>query len=502
MSLTKQLAILTCLAGSVTVADDASAQCEPTYLWTRTTNSTEVVDLTASRTGDVVLVQRPTNAVTVLAPDGSTRWFADFRGVNGGFANVQAVATDSTGAVYVAGSVNGAVDLDPTDAVALFLGGFGANSHAFVVRLASDGGYSWARTFGPANAADVACTTGDEVLVAGSFSGAVDFDPSSRSDVHNSSSSDLFLSRFGGDGSYRGVSTTLGGSFSYVHFVPTPNDAVYLAFHCYGKGIDFDPGDSTEPHDCTSQEVALMKFSGPGTQYLGTRFAFLGLQSWSVAVDSLENVLVAAPTPNNQDATITKLDDNMQHVWTRTFGGPGEDQITTIAVTPDDALLLGGYFSFTFDFDPGDGKDYRSSHGIYDAFIMRMETDGDYAWAKTFGGDFVEQPQRVVFGDSTTFLLAGTYNSANADFDYSDGVDIPSTGKLFVMRSYCFVGIGDFNADSRLDLGDFAILQNCFGDAAPSPSFQTCSDGDLDSNAAIGLQDVSRFSSALNGPTP
>ena len=46
-----------------------------------------------------------------------------------------------------------------------------------------------------------------------------------------------------------------------------------------------------------------------------------------------------------------------------------------------------GYFeNVDIDFDPGTQIDLHSSQGMQDAFVSKFDSDGNFQWAKTWGG--------------------------------------------------------------------------------------------------------------------
>src|SRR5690606_9938405 len=48
-------------------------------------------------------------------------------------------------------------------------------------------------------------------------------------------------------------------------------------------------------------------------------------------------------------------------------------------------LLLTGYFSGTFDFDPDTTSFLLTSAGSNDAFILKLDAEGGFVWASQFG---------------------------------------------------------------------------------------------------------------------
>ena len=91
---------------------------------------------------------------------------------------VKAVAEDSTGAVYIAGTFSGTVDVDFSDAT-YELASNGVDD-AFVAKYTGQGGFVWAKSFGSSGkdrGYTLAIANDDSIRLGGFFSETVDFDP-------------------------------------------------------------------------------------------------------------------------------------------------------------------------------------------------------------------------------------------------------------------------------------------------------------------------------------
>jgi len=114
------------------------------------------------------------------------------------------------------------------------------------------------------------------------------------------------------------------------------------------------------------------------------------------------------------DIFVTKFDLTGGQIWTITMGGPGIEAITDLEVVGDDVYIC-GYFSETMDFDPGPDTHLRSSAGFFDAFLAKYDANGNYVWAKTWGGTL-----NVLANDmelSTSTIVVGGNFVGTADLD-------------------------------------------------------------------------------------
>jgi hypothetical protein len=72
------------------------------------------------------------------------------------------------------------------------------------------------------------------------------------------------------------------------------------------------------------------------------------------------------------------------------------------------------------DFDPGPATDYHSSNGAYDAFLSKFNSDGDYQWARTWGGSSYESSGTPRVDGSGNIYVCGGFQSY-VDFDPDTG---------------------------------------------------------------------------------
>jgi hypothetical protein len=79
----------------------------------------------------------------------------------------------------------------------------------------------------------------------------------------------------------------------------------------------------------------------------------------------------------------------------------------------------------TSDFDPGPGVDDHSSMGGPDIFVTAYESDGNWRWAKTWGGEMMDMSG---MGGICTDSMGSAYVSGmymgSVDFDPGSGVDM------------------------------------------------------------------------------
>lgn len=161
-----------------------------------------------------------------------------------------------------------------------------------------------------------------------------------------------------------------------------------------------------------------------------------------------------------QDVYITKQDSTGDLVWAKKIGGTVTDNSSAIKVDNNGHIYVVGSFNgvCTFGITP------LNSAGMGDAFITKLDTAGNFLWAKKFGSTGNEQGIGVVVDGSGNVFTTG-YFSNTCDFD-PDGVNVfnlSSSGGLDIFVSkldasgnyvaaYKFGGTGfDLGFDIALD---------------------------------------------------
>lgn len=167
--------------------------------------------------------------------------------------------------------------------------------------------------------------------------------------------------------------------------------------------------------------------------------------------------------------------------WAKKMGGSMSDNGRSVIVDNDGNVYTCGYFSGTADFDPGPGTFTLTSAGQSDAYVSKLDSNGNFVWAKNMGGtgaefcysiavdwsgnvyttgffsgsgDFDPGPNTTTLtsaGQQDIFLvslnaagdLRWAYRIGGSDFDNGWGVDVDVSGNLYVCGM--FKGTTDFD---------------------------------------------------------
>jgi hypothetical protein len=126
------------------------------------------------------------------------------------------------------------------------------------------------------------------------------------------------------------------------------------------------------------------------------------------------------------DVFISKLDSTGALIWAKSFGGDNLINSNSIAVDNSGNVYTAGYFIGTADFDPGPGTTNLitvSAPGVfnYDVFVSKLDSSGNFIWAKSFGGSSLDWGTAIAVDDSGSVYTTGFFEGI-ADFDPGVGV--------------------------------------------------------------------------------
>lgn len=253
----------------------------------------------------------------------------------------------------------------------------------------------WAVAFGDAADDDIAYeiivdSLGD-VIVTGSFQGIVDFDPdTSTFNLTSNGVNDVFVLKLNSDGEFRWVHQA-GGSLDDIAYSlsidPAQNIYVTGSFH----------------------DTALFNLGFPP------------IYKYSMG---------------QEDIFIMKLDTSGNLIWVHGIGNVNEDVGYSVVADDYGHLYITGYFHNFVDFDPSGNSMYAfNSQGQEDVFILKLDTAGNFHWAKRVGGNFMDTGNDLAINDSGLYIVGFFCNNVDFNPDTSGTAFLTaSSGDAFLLK--------------------------------------------------------------------
>ncbi len=137
----------------------------------------------------------------------------------------------------------------------------------------------------------------------------------------------------------------------------------------------------------------------------------------------------------SQDFWILKLNSSGDTIWTRTYGGSGDEIATSILETTDTNYIAVGYTT-------SNDNDVHGQHGGQDYWVIKINSSGDTIWTRTLGGSAQDVATSVVETSDGGYLIGGSTESNNGDVTGLHGakdfwiVKLSSTGAVLWSKTY------------------------------------------------------------------
>ncbi|MCZ2156362.1 MAG: hypothetical protein LC114_21075 [Bryobacterales bacterium] len=105
--------------------------------------------------------------------------------------------------------------------------------------------------------------------------------------------------------------------------------------------------------------------------------------------------------------------------WALSWGNESAEVYpVAIACAADRSTYVAGRFTGTFDADPGFGERLLTSNGEGDAYLIKFDASGNFAWARSFGGTLDDEAAALALdGDGNPLLTMLYQNTLDADPD-------------------------------------------------------------------------------------
>lgn len=130
-----------------------------------------------------------------------------------------------------------------------------------------------------------------------------------------------------------------------------------------------------------------------------------------------------------------KLDANGTKIWRRYFGGSFTDAAYDAVETNDNGFIIIGS-------SDSDDVDISNTKGDYDFWIVKVDTNGNQVWEKSFGGSQIDEARSITKTTDGNYLIAGESRSSDADVTNPKGaadiwlIKISDDGSLIWEKSF------------------------------------------------------------------
>lgn len=255
--------------------------------------------------------------------------------------------------------------------------------------------FEWAKSMGgdgPAIGRSIAVDATGNIYTIGTFVGPADFDPNNGITLLSSEGvDDIFIQKLDPSGNLLWVKQMGGISEEYAPSIVVDDFGNVYSTGTFERDVDFDPG--------------------VGTAILTSEI-------------------------NAPNVYIQKLDTNGNFLWVKQMGSSGRDEGISIDLDDFGNIYTSGTFQGTVDFDPGLGSFLLTSNGLKDIFIQKLDSDGNFVYAKKMGGFSGDLVRNMKVDNDGNIYITGHFEGTS-DFDPGTGtVSLTSVGDsdVFILK--------------------------------------------------------------------
>ncbi|MFI5220371.1 MAG: T9SS type A sorting domain-containing protein [Bacteroidia bacterium] len=364
---------------------------------------------------------------------------------------------DNSGNLIIIGYINDTMDLDPGPDT-FNLSGNG-NRNVLVAKYSPIGNFINAFTLNGVSVGfgtSIKITQSNDILIGGMYYDSVDFDPGAGTQILDAEFGGAFILKLDSIFNFIWVKSFdqntqgNGGTSPLIEIDDFGN--IYCTAYFRGT-FDFDPGPLVYNLSSITYSQLLLELDSTGSfiwakavsgsdpitpfniyldneNNIYTSGSFLG----TIDFDPDTGIYNLSVNPNtiqwsDNDVFVSKYDSIGSFIWAKSFGGKEHDWNTEMKIDGGKYLLLVGGFNDTVDFDPGPGifnlqVDSAALWNQSDSYILKLDTAGNFIWAKQFKKKVSGPPSitysfiRTLIIDSLqNIIVGGGFRGDSTDFD-------------------------------------------------------------------------------------
>ena len=420
------------LAGAFVVKLDSNKN----FLWVKTFVNSDFnghIKMKLDNQGNILLIGNPFNHIMDYDPDttatenrtylsyilkldndGNFVWVKGIENQTLAQSIFTDVELDTWGNIHIAGAFKGIIDINFDQAVN---GMSAANWESYILKVNPNGDFLWVKDVGPymyfGPPTDIAVDYAGNIYRTAQFDGSIDVDPDSTFYLLNGAGS--YLLKLDSAGHFMWAK-------QYTNIAPTEittssNGAIYF----------------------TGSFTDTANFNPNATAYNLTSIG-------------------------NSDIFISKLTENGNLTWVKSFGGTLNDKGANLTLDPSENIYLTGYFEGTANFSTDTNLLTYQSNGSTDLFISKLDSSGNMLFTKVIGGVATENVSDIKYSNDDIYI-GGAYTEL-IDFDFGPGIQSEHSyastyiGELFVLKLKQAVSVFSSADTITICMGDTIMLNS------------------------------------------
>lgn len=184
-------------------------------------------------------------------------------------------------------------------------------------------------------------------------------------------------------------------------------------------------GTSNNP-DNDSDDVLLVKTESDGQLIWSRKFGGSGQEIGAYAIETEGGYLIGCTSNSNDgevsdnlgnsDFWVFHIDYDGNLIWENNYGGSDQDRLETMSKNDKGYILAGRTLSSDID--------VSLNNGYYDAWVLQIDSSGNILWEKSVGGSQFDILSSCVITNNGKLILLGTTNSEEVIIDSNGSLDV------------------------------------------------------------------------------
>lgn len=285
-------------------------------------------------------------------------------------------------------------------------------------------GFTWSKRFGGEHfdyGTAIAVDRFGNTFVTGYFR---DFAYFGKEEIEGKGEADIFIAKLDRVGNVLWVRQVGGTADDFARGVTIDDEGnVYITGAFQSQKIDF--GDGKVIEKTSDSEIFVAKYD-PQNRLVWARTAGSGPGGAGndISLDLEGNVYVTGyfygtglfedltlQNAGYVDIFVARYDPAGNLVWVRQIGGPSDDVASAVHVDEQGSIFLAGAFSETMQIAQ---KVKLRSEGLFDAFLIKLDSEGRTAWAVSEGGYMNDVAFDLALDPAGNIIVTGGYAGSEA----------------------------------------------------------------------------------------